>query len=168
MNKEKQTHKINIRLKDETELYDPLDPEQMTLSDDVIGYVMEKGQRKKLGEQLEIHLISDEPVDREHAEKAFDRWCDDTLLNIKKEYRRNHMQQLWMFLIGVLFIAVSLFAQGKVNAVIFTVLSTIGAFSIWEASGFFIIKNPQLRFRRRMVNWLREKGRICFDDARSE
>ena len=58
------------------------------------------------------------------------------------------IQQLWMFIVGFVFIGLSLMIDETSNAVLFTVLSTIGAFSMWEAASIFIIQNPKLRRRK--------------------
>jgi len=56
-----------------------------------------------------------------------------------------------MFGLGVLFITISLALQPVVNVVWFTVLSTIGAFSMWEAASIWIVQNPKLSMRKRIV-----------------
>ena len=66
------------------------------------------------------------------------------------------VEQLWMFAIGVLFIAVSLILEKRIPVVWFTVLSTIGAFSIWEAASIWIVRNPALRLNRKMVSKIRD------------
>ena len=70
-----------------------------------------------------------------------------------------------MFAVGVCFIAVSLALESKVGVVWFTVLSTIGAFSMWEAASIWIIQNPRLRLRKRIVGKLKDNISISVESA---
>jgi hypothetical protein len=52
--------------------------------------------------------------------------------------------------------------QPTVGVVWFTVLSTIGAFSMWEAASIWIIQNPKLRMRKRAISRLKERFTLSF------
>ncbi len=92
--------------------------------------------------------------------QAFHQWICDEDEGIKREFHKNNVQQAWMFGVGVLFIAVSLLLDGKVGMVWYTVLSTIGAFSMWEAAGIWIIHNPKLRMRKKIAKAIGENAEI--------
>lgn len=81
---------------------------------------------------------------------------------LKREARINITRQLWMFILGALFITVSVSIEKFVDKVAFTILSTIGAFAMWEMAGVWIIQNPRLRQRRRMLRQLRDRCTIEF------
>ena len=52
---------IRIRIHNEADLYNPLDPDQELLSDDVIDYIQRKyDEDRELGDRLVIHIVSDE------------------------------------------------------------------------------------------------------------
>jgi len=53
---------IKIKIHEEADLYNPLDPEGSELSDEVITYMVRKYQEKGRKEKHIIHIISDEPV----------------------------------------------------------------------------------------------------------
>ena len=53
---------IKIKIHEEADLYNPLDPEGSELSDEVISYMVRKYQEKGRKEKHIIHIISDEPV----------------------------------------------------------------------------------------------------------
>ncbi len=148
-------HTINLNIENEKELYNPFDTEADFLSEDIKSYITNRMGDKSIGEEVKIRIISPCSVNQERIKKAFHKWVDEEENAIKKEFRRNFVQQIWMFAIGVVFIALSLFLENKIGVVWYTVLSTIGAFSMWEAASIWIIQNPKLRLRRRTVKKIR-------------
>lgn len=157
---------IKLKIKDEEDLYDPFAYEEELLSDDVKSYVIERLAKRDLGERAEIHIISPAPLNQGRIKRAFYTWIDEEEEAIKREFRRNMVQQLWLFAIGVAFIALSLLVESKVSVVWFTVLSTIGAFSMWEAASIWILQNPMLRLRRRVNRKIKNNGEIKFRCAK--
>ena len=77
------TREIKLKIHDESELFSPLDPDQMMISDDVIDYLSRVflNKHRRLRESFVIHIISDEPVNEAHVKNAiqteFDRQKDD-------------------------------------------------------------------------------------------
>mgnify|MGYP007101928288 CR=1 FL=1 len=146
---------INLTINDETELYNRFDAQSDYLSEDVKTYITNRLADRNFGEKVEINVISSKQVDEDRITRAFNKWVDDEDMAVKKEFRKNFIQQIWMFAIGVTFIALSLFLENKIGVVWFTVLSTIGAFSMWEAASIWIIQNPKLRLRKRIIKKIR-------------
>ncbi len=151
---------IKLRIEEEKELYNHFDPDGTLLSEDVKTYVLSQVTEKPLPDPYTISIISPAAVDEDRVLLSFKRWIADEEKTIKEEYKRNLFQQLWMFTVGVVFITLSLFLKEKVSVVWFTVLSTIGAYSMWEAASIWIIHNPRLRRRLIMVKKLKNDTRI--------
>ena len=147
---------INLTVENDRDLYNRFDPGSDHLSEDVKFYITERLKDRDPGDKMEICVVSESPVDQDRIVRAFYKWADDEERAIKKEFRKNMVEQLWMFAIGVLFIAVSLILEKRIPVVWFTVLSTIGAFSIWEAASIWIVRNPALRLNRKMVSKIRD------------
>ena len=59
-----------------------------------------------------------------------------------------------MFGIGVLFIGVGLLLADRLPALTGEIISTIGAFSMWEAAGIWIVENPGNRIKQRWIELL--------------
>lgn len=127
-------HIINLKINDEKELYNSFDPAGDMLSEDVKKYFHDWMQERTIGESIEILLESDKPVNKERLGCTISKWAKEEQNQIKSEFRKNLLMQLWMFGIGVVFIALSLLLETKVGVIWFTVLSTVGAFSMWEAA----------------------------------
>ena len=108
-------HTINLNIENEKELYNPFDTEANFLSEDIKSYITNRMADKSIGEEVKIRIISPCSVNQERIKKAFHRWVDEEENAIKKEFRKNFVQQIWMFAIGVVFIAMSLFLENKIG-----------------------------------------------------
>ena len=159
-------HTVRLRVECEDNLYNAFDPENDMLSEEVKNYITDQLSDRNIGDQVEIHLLSSEAIDKGRIERAFRRWIIEEEKSIKKEFRKNLFQQLWMFGIGVLFIILSLSLENKVGEVWYTVLSTIGAFSMWEAAGIWIIENPKLRLHRKITRAIGENTSVIIEPER--
>ena len=151
---------IKLRIEEEKELYNHFDPDGTLLSEDVKTYVLSQVTEKPMPDPYTISIVSPAAVDEDRVRLAFNRWIVEEEKTIKEGYKSNILQQIWMFFIGVVFITLSLFLKEKVSVVWFTVLSTIGAYSMWEAASIWIIHNPRLRRRLIMVKKLKNDTRI--------
>ena len=142
---------LKLSVDNEKELYHAFDPDETQLSDEVVSYLSDRMTERNLGEEVDLQIISPDPVDEDKFRNAVAKWVSDEQRLIRIERRKNLLQMIWRFGLGMLFIIISLMVQSKVSAVWFTVLSTIGAFSIWEAANIWIIENPKLRMRKRVM-----------------
>lgn len=93
-------------------------------------------------------------IDTEQLKKAFEKYIDSLKAQLVREKKANTIKQLWMFSIGVVFIAGGLFFADRLPALTGEIISTIGAFSMWEAAGIWIVENPKIRLRKRYIEQL--------------
>ncbi len=141
---------IKVKINEESDLYEPLNPDK-ELSPDITDYLERQIMDRNIGENVLIHVISKEPLSEENVKTAFWDWIHGIEASFRKRQKGNWIKQAWMFFVGVAFIATSLFAQPHVNVVVFTVLSTIGAFALWEAAAIWIVEGPTNRIRKRVL-----------------
>ena len=153
---------ITLNVTDEERLYNSLDPRRNLLNNEVKDYLLNQVQIEGPKNGVNLIVSSTIAIDEERFTTSIDRWIQDEEQTIRAAARRNAIQQVWMFGIGVLFIALSLMLQPTVGVVWFTVLSTIGAFSMWEAASIWIIQNPKLRMRKRAISRLKERFTLSF------
>lgn len=92
----------------------------------------------------------------ERLRKAF-------LLYIEKSSRRNRREKIKyrinavrLLVIGIVFILAGLLLSSRVNEVVAAIISTIGSFSVWEASAIWIEKLPVLKKRERLLQMFAE------------
>ena len=153
---------ITLNVENEEELYNSLDPQKTLLADDVKTYLRNKLQARGQKDGVELCVFSQTPIDEERFKGAIDRWIEEEHSSIHASKKRKRIQQAWMFGAGVLFISLSLALQPVVGVVWFTVLSTIGAFSMWEAASIWIVQNPQLRLRKLGISRLSKQLTLRF------
>ena len=153
---------ITLNVIDEERLYNSFDPQRNLLNDEVKTYLMGEVQIEGRMDGVSLEVRSTTPIDEERFSAGIRRWVEDEERSIRVARRGNAIQQTWMFGLGVLFIALSLLFQPMVSVVWFTVLSTIGAFSMWEAASIWIVQNPKLRLRKHAVKRLGEQLSLRF------
>ena len=156
-----ETFEIKLSIQSESELYNSFDEEHQTLSSDVIDYLYSRYQEKDLLEKLTVRIISDDPIDVDQLQSAFRCYIDSQRKRLKRERKSNAVKQIWMFGIGVLFIGFGLYAYDRFPALVAEIISTIGAFSMWEAARIWILENPKNRISRRWLNIISKTEVIC-------
>ena len=156
-----ETFEIKLRIHSENELYNSLDEDHQTISSDVIDYLYSRYQEKDLCDKLKLHIVSDDSIDVDNVRDAFRCYLDLQRKTLAKERRLNAIKQIWMFGIGVLFIGFRLIASDRLPALSGEIISTIGAFSMWEATSIWIVENPKNRISRGWLNMISKTQILC-------
>ena len=141
---------IPLEIETESDLYCPFNSNH-ELDEDVKSYLIRKSVENNSGKVIIVRIISKEEINENNVRNAFNQWIDMSYVQIKKEYRNNLIKEVAMFAIGIFLIGVSIILQSHIDNIIFTIISTIGAFAIWEASAILIIKTPKLRSHARTI-----------------
>ena len=159
------TRTIKMKLNKEDDLYHPLDPDGILLSEEVKDYLFDRLSEKAFREQIELRIRFEGPFDQNKAETAIRKWPETELANMRRESKLNILKQIRLIAVGLVFIMASLVLKDKIPIVWDTVLATIGSFSIWEASNIWLIQNPRIRNRRIGLRWLQEHMDIVFEET---
>ena len=146
---------IKIKVNDESELYNSFDPEGLTLGEDILAYLTERYSEKGFGKKS-VLTFSGADVDAEHLKIALRHHIKAELDKVEKQKRLNIIKQLRLLLIGVVFIAAGIFFSGRSDSVPIEILSIVGSFSVWEAANIWIVENPTLKMRKRLLTHLLE------------
>lgn len=139
---------MRINIDKEDELYNSFDKFEETLSEDLITYINNKAETTLITEKEKIEIISAEKLDVEKFKKAFERYCNEQLLLINRHQKMNRTKQIWLLIVGVLFIAFSISLTDKINAIVLEVISTIGSFSIWESANSWLLESKSIKFNK--------------------
>ena len=139
---------IKLKIHEENDLYNPLDPDRELLSDEVVSYIVRKYSEKNVRGSHVIRIISDTPLDEERVRKNIRRYTEQEDGIVSRKQKSSSLKQLWLALIGVAFIAVWLILAANTENVIVEVLSIIGSFAIWEAANIWIVERPSMRLER--------------------
>ena len=153
---------IKVKIDRESDLYEPLNPE-IELNQDITAYMERQITDRNIGEKVLIHIISKEPVNEQDVSKAFWDWIHGIEDSFQKTRKTNWIKQAWMFVVGVAFIAAGLFLQSHVNIVVYTVLSTIGAFAMWEAAAIWIVEGPSNKIRKQILKNITKGAEFQFE-----
>ena len=150
-------YEIKVHVHEEADLYNPFDPDQVLLSDDVVSYILRKyEERPDVREKHVIHIYSDSPVDEERVRQNIRHYTEEEGMMMKRQQQRSRVKQLRMFIIGLAFIAFWLFLAAKSENILVEVLSIIGSFAVWEAANIWIVEVPELKLNRRRLARLEE------------
>lgn len=143
---------IPINVREEKELYTEYDPSGLSLSSDLTAYLSDYVEDRKLGENVSIEIRSDTEPDMERIRKSFILFIDKLSRRNQREIRRNMINSVRLIVIGIVFIVVGIVSANHINSVIAVIISTIGSFSVWEASAVWIESLPALRKKERLLN----------------
>ncbi len=135
---------IKLQIDDEKELFSTLNPDEESFTDGIKSYILRNLSKADIDHKITIRFFSSRPVSEDRIKKAVDTWIKEEKADLHEKNRDNMRHQFWMFGIGVVFLSLAIFLQPKVNLIWFTILSTIGSLSLWEAANIWIIENPKM------------------------
>lgn len=142
---------IPIYVRDESELYTAFDPSGLSFSSDLTEYLSDYVEDRKLGEMICVEVRSEARPDMERMKKAFAAFTDKLSRRNRREIMRSRANSIRILIIGILFIVIGISSSNHVNSVIAAIVSTIGSFSVWEASAEWIETLPALRKKEKVL-----------------
>ena len=132
------------------------------LNGEFVDYVVGKLKDSELLEPVQLIFQSREAMDEQRVRDSISMWIKNEKHELQREEHTNKLHQLWLLIIGVVFVAISIAVELLVSEFSFTVLSTIGAFALWEVANGWIVENPQLRLRRLLVKHMNNNYSVIF------
>ncbi|MBR1811199.1 MAG: hypothetical protein IJ766_06085 [Clostridia bacterium] len=147
------TFEIKIKINDESELYNSFDPEQTTLNDELLTYLTDRYTEKEFKKKA-VLVFSGEGIDGAHLKSALHRHVELELEKNAKQKKLNYLKQLRLFLIGLIFVAAGILPGKYLSSIPIEILSIIGSFAVWEAANIWIVQNPGLNIRKRLLKRL--------------
>ncbi len=151
-----ETLEIKLRIHDENELYSRFDEDRQVLSDDVISYISDRFDERKLGSRIRVKIISDEPLDEENVKSAFMRSADALKSLNKKQRLLNNGKMIRLLIIGVALLAIGIVLTISLDQLPLALISAVGTFAVWEAASICLVKNPENTAARQRIEKLRD------------
>ena len=145
---------IPLYVEAEKDLYSEYDPSGLSLNSALMDYLSDCVEDRHFGADVLLVLRSPEKPDMDRFRKAEESYFERLISRNIKESRIYRTDSIRLLVLGIVFIAIGLFLNGRVNPVIGTIVSTIGSFSVWEASAVWIKTLPVLRGRRMVLKKL--------------
>jgi len=132
------------------------------LNGEFVDYVIGKLKESEILEPVQLVFQSREPMNEQRVRDSLSMWIKKERHELQREEHTNKLHQLWLLIIGVAFVAISIAVELLVSEFSFTVLSTIGAFALWEVANGWIVDNPQLHIRRLLVKHMNNNYTVIF------
>lgn len=142
-------YEINLRIHEESDLYDPLDESCRTLSGDVSEYLEKQYGKKNMDDEIILKIKCDGAVDYERVRGAFQELIREQEVHNANQKRFNRIKQLWLFCVGVIFVTAAILLDGVLGSVPVELISIVGSFAVWEAANIWIVENPRTRLAKR-------------------
>lgn len=154
---------ILINIENETELLNKWDSEK-SFNEDFKSYIISKINEISNNEKINLIINNNNFIEQSLVEDIFFKWINKEIRNIQNKKVNNTKKQIKLLIIGILFIVISLYIEQTNNIVLFTVISTIGAFAVWEAASIWIIENPELRKNNKILNKINKNLNIIVNN----
>ena len=145
---------IQIRIQDESELYNRFDPLQERISDDIYHYLKSycTGLRSQEHSMDVIRIISDAPIDADRfrtcVQNAARRDCDE----FDGQISRNKRVALWEYIIGILLSIAGVALSVITDQVLLALISFLGTKAFGEAVTISVQINPEIKRLRKLLD----------------
>ena len=145
---------IQIRIQDESELYNRFDPSQERISEDVYRYLKSycTGLRSQEHSMDVIRIISDKAIDADHfrtcVRNAARRDCEE----FDGQISRNNRLAVWEYLMGILLSIAGVALSVASDQVLLALVSFLGTMSLREAITISAKINPDIRRLRKLLD----------------
>ncbi len=142
-------NEIKLKIHDESDLYSSLDPDMELLSEDITSYFQRKYTEKTSPlDKTIIHIFSDVPINEERVRKNIKSYTENELVILAKKKKRSLIKEVWLFILGIIFIALWLFLESVTESVVATVVCIVGWFAVWEAANIWLVESPEMRLAK--------------------
>ena len=160
---------IKMKIHDESELYSPLDPDKNMLSEDIVSYLTRVflRQHRKYHENYTIEIISDTPLDEDHAKETILRGFDQERDDIRRAVKQLTLKEIYLAIIGVVILSVWMYLSATADSVNVEILSIMGWVAVWEAFSIAIMQRPELLIQQKNLHRL-VKSEIRFRIAEGQ
>ena len=145
---------IPIFVKSEQDLYSEYDPSGLALNSSLREYLSDYLEDRGFLEKVSLVLHSSDEPDMKRFKEAYVQFVDRLISRNKKEMFKYKTESLRLLIIGVIFIATGIVLNGRLDQITGVIVSTIGSFSVWEASAVWIKMLPSLRRRNLLLKKL--------------
>lgn len=149
---------IPLCVRDESSLYASFDPSGLKFSSELADYLEDYAQDRLPGEKVCVRITAETEPDMGRFETAYKGFFRQLTVRNRREMLKSNLRALRLLVIGILFIILGLACAAWIKEVPAAVISTIGSFSVWEASAEWIETLPVLRKRDRILKILSDAG----------
>ena len=149
---------IQLRIKNESDLYNPFDPAQATINDGVYHYLKtfctESEYKRHLHDTLQI--ISDSPLDAERAKAVIQNAVKKDQDEFDRQFAENRKRAVWLYLIGIILSAAGIVLALLLDQILLELVSFFGSMAIRDAVNIQLKLNPDIRRLKMLLEPFRD------------
>ena len=145
---------VQLKIKNESELYNHFDPFKERISDDVYHYLKSYCTELNSGKHpLDvIRIITDEPIDGEHFKVCVQNAARRDLEEFDSQIARNKRLAFWEYVMGTLLSIVGVALSVILDQVLLAIISFFGSMSIGDAAATSAKVIPDIRRLKKLLD----------------
>lgn len=145
---------VQIRIKNETELYNHFDPSNTRINEDVYQYLKSyctelQSERHALDV---IRIVTDEPIDEERFKMSVQNAARNDCEEFDSQIKRNKKTASWEYAMGVVLSIVGVALSLILDQVLLAIISLFGSMAINDAVSISTKVNPDIRRRKKLLD----------------
>ena len=144
---------IQLRIKRESDLYNPYDPTGTRINEMVYNYLKSyctEGEYKNHIKDT-LQIVTDEPIDEAKAQKAIQDAARKDQGEFDRQLKKNRRRALWLYIIGIFLSALGITLSLILNQIVLQLISFFGSMAIIDAVTIQIKVNPDLAYLKKML-----------------
>ena len=126
---------IQLRIKEESDLYNPYDPCKTKVNEGVYRYLKSYCSDTEVSEHTfdTLQIITENPIDMDRFQRVLQDAVKKDIAEFDRQIARNNKRVLWEIIIGVIFTALGIMLTVYLDKLLLTVISLFGSMAIRDA-----------------------------------
>ena len=126
---------IQLRIKEESDLYNPYDPCKTKVNEGVYRYLKSYCSDTEVSEHTfdTLQIITDSPIDVDRFQKTLHDAVKRDIAEFDRQIARNDRRVIWEIIVGLLFMATSIMLAIYLDELLLTIVSMFGTMAVRDA-----------------------------------
>ena len=145
---------IQLRIKNESELYNRYDPSRTRINDEVYRYLKSFCTEPEFQQNPHntLQIITDEPIDQEKFLGVLQNAVRKDQDEFDRQISSNNRRVIWEFIMGVALSAVGILLTVILDQVLLAIISFIGSMAIRDAVTILTKMNQDIRHLKKRLD----------------
>lgn len=154
---------IPIKVDDEADLYDKFLPSGLSFSGELVDYLTDYIEDRKIGEKVCIELHAAAEPDMERFRNTYTAYIEKLIHRNKRETAKIDLQAIMSLALGILFVVAGFTLADRIDRIATEILAAGGSFALWGAIAAFLETLPTLRHKTKLLQQVALKAEIRFN-----
>lgn len=145
---------IQLRIKEESDLYNPYDPCKTKVNEGVYRYLKSYCSDTEVSEHTfdTLQIITDSPIDVDRFQKTLQDAVNRDLAEFDRQIDMNDKRVIWEIIVGVVFIALSIMLTIYLDKLLLTIVSVFGTMAVRDAIQLKTTINHNIKHLKRQLD----------------